>query len=291
MTANPANATSIVCGTDFSPASQVALRTASALAARLGCRLEIVTAIEPLFEEAARARQQLDSFKGRVDTDLRAFASQVTLPADRVGFHVEPGEPTRVLMAAAVAHQARLIVVGTRGWSQTARFFMGSTSLRLLRTTDRPVLVTDADDAAPARDAAASPVSRMVCGVDFSDGSRAAVRAAAGLARDLGAGLTLVHGVSHTSIPVGWDGLVRDIESDRAGRATKEMEALASELGVRADVRAQAGSAIDVLTAEVASDPRALIAVGLQGAAGHRVGSTALRVLTAANVPVLAVPQ
>jgi nucleotide-binding universal stress UspA family protein len=278
-----------MCGTDFSPASQVALRTAGAIAARLGCRLEIVSAIEPLFEEAARARHQLDSFANRVDTDLRAFATQLTLPADRVGFHVEPGEPARVLMAVAAAHHARFIVVGTRGWSQAARLFMGSTSLRLLRATDRPVLVIDGDEPSAVVDPTA-PVSRIVCGVDFSSGSRAATTAAAELARDLGVGVTLVHAVSHASIPVGWDGLVRDIEADRAGRATTQLDEIARGLSARAESKVRTGSAVEVLTEEVASDPRAIVAVGLQGVAGHRLGSTALRVLTAARVPVLAVP-
>jgi nucleotide-binding universal stress UspA family protein len=281
----------LVCGVDFSPESRRALLYSSALAARLGCRLHVVSAVEPLLAEAARLRNQLATFIDQVARDLREFAP-LGLPADRVTYEASAGEPAPVVLAAATQIHARMIVVGTRGWGQAARLVLGSTTLRLLRTTTTAVLVTDWDatfdmPAAAARGA----VSRIVCGVDFSDGSRAAVEAAAGLASDLGAGLTLVHAVPPARVPLGWDALVREVEADWIGEATKRLEDLARSLPKLPAGRVVVGSPTDVLAAEVGDDAQAIVAVGLRGLAHHRPGSTALRLVSLMKVPVLAVPQ
>jgi nucleotide-binding universal stress UspA family protein len=282
---------SVVCGVDFSPESARALACASALAARLSCSLHLVTAIEPLLTEAARLRRQLDAFTDQVARDLREFAGAPPLPADRVTFEATSGEPAPVLIGAATAHDARLIVVGTRGRGKAARVVLGSTTQRLLRTTDRPVLVTDTDDREAAPDEALrDAVSRIVCGVDFSDGSLAAAETAARLAKDLGAGITLVHAVTRGAAPVGWDALVGAVEAERVAEATSRLRDVAGTLTVPGTVCVRAGSPADVLAEEVGADLHAIVAVGLRGYSRHRPGSTALSVVTTTRVPVLAVP-
>lgn len=292
MPDRPANATAgpLVCGVDFSPESRRALLYSSALAARLGCGLHVVSAIEPLLTEAARMRHQLPAFIEQVARDLREFAAPLPLPPDRLSYDASAGEPAPVVLAAAKQAHARMIVVGTRGWGQTARLVLGSTTLRLLRTTTTPVLVTDWDATFDMPEAAArGAISRIVCGVDFSDGSRAAADAAARLAADLTAGLTLVHAVPHARIPLGWDGLVGDVEADWIAGATTQLEDLARTLAPPATIRVVVGSPADVLAGDVADDPQAIVAVGLRGIAHHRPGSTALRVVSMTKVPVLAV--
>jgi nucleotide-binding universal stress UspA family protein len=290
MTNTPASP--ILCGIDFSTESRRALRTAEALATQLACPLRVVSAVEPLLTEAARLRQQLPEFLAHIERDLREFVQPLSLPADHVTFSAPAGEPAAVLLAAAHDVQARVIVVGTRGWGQAARLFLGSTTLRLLRHADRPVLVTDADDRADAPDIPAGrTVSQIVCGVDFSDGALAAVTVAARLATDLGAALTLAHAVPHTSVPVGWDELARGAEQDRVAEATAHLNEVVAARGLTATVFAGVGSPADVLRTATGADPRAIVAVGLQGHTHHRPGSTALRILAATKVPVLAVPN
>jgi nucleotide-binding universal stress UspA family protein len=282
----------IVCGVDFSPESRRALLYASALAQRLGCRLHLVSAVEPLLSEAARLRHQFEAFIENVARELREFARPLPLAAERVSHEAVAGEPAAALLAVAAANAARLIVVGTRGRGQAARLFLGSTTLRLLRTTNVPVLVTDWDAAAEMPDAAArGTVSRLICGVDFSNGSGAAVDAAAGLAKALDAGLALVHAVGHASVPVGWSGLAGDVEAGWVADATAKLDALARSLGVPCTSLVRVGSPAEVLAEEAASDPLAILAVGVRGAAHHRPGSTALHVVALTKTPVLAVPQ
>lgn len=282
----------LVCGVDFSPESRRALIYAAALAGRLGCPLHIVSAVEPLLSEAARLRHQLDAFVSQVDADLGEFSSALSLPPARRSCEAAPGEPAPVLLAAASRVNARLIVVGTRGRGQAARLLLGSTTLRLLRTTTMPVLVTDWDATSEMPDAAArGTVSRVICGVDFSKGSRAALDSAASLAADLGAGLTLVHAVARAMVPVGWDGLAGDVEAGWIAEANAKLEEMARTLPAPPARLVRAGSPAEVLADEAGTDPLAIAAVGLRGAAHHRPGSTALRLVSLMKIPVLVVPR
>jgi len=288
----------VICGVDFSPESRRALVCAAGLAERLRCPLHLVSAIEPLLAEAARLRNQLPVFTERIVGDLREFAGILPLPADRVSFEATNGEPVPVLLAAAANAGARMIVVGTRGRGQAARLVLGSTTLRLLRATDRPVLVTDWDDRETAPESEiGGAISRIVCGVDFSEGSRAAVETATSLAADIGATIRLVHAVERAAVPVGWDSLTRDVDADRLADAKARLTELAHQvtlpesLAGRVTANARLGSPAEVLAEETQGDPRAIVAVGLRGASLHRPGSTAIRVVSATQVPVLAVPQ
>jgi len=134
-------------------------------------------------------------------------------------------------------------------------------------------------------------VSRIVCGVDFSSGSIAAVASAARLAADLGATIKLVHAVSRAGVLTGWDPLVGEVDSDRLGGAMTRLADVARQLNLPVNVDARLGSTADVLAEETHDDPHAVIAVGLHGAGLHRPGSTAIRVVAATRVPVLAVPE
>lgn len=282
----------LVAGIDFSPESRRALDAAAALARAWRCPLHLVAAVEPLLAEAARLRHQLPAFMDQVEKDLREFAAPVATPADSVSFEAAAGEPAPVLLAAAARVQARLIVVGTRGRGRAARLMLGSTTLRLLRAADRPILVTDLDDRGAAADAAmAAGVTHLVCGVDFSDGSLAAVEVAGRWATTLGATITLVHALPRAGVPVGWDALAAEVEADRLRQATTRLADVARKMKLQATVRAGVGSPAHVLAEESGSDLHAIVVVGLRGSSHHRPGSTALSVLATTRVPVLAVPE
>lgn len=278
----------IVCGVDFSPSSSHALGCAAALASRLGRPLRLVSAVEPLLAEAAKLQRRSGEFIQQVRRDLDEQAAKLGLASESVTTFVEAGEPAPVLIAAAESARASLIVVGTRGIGRTARFFLGSTTTRLLRATDRPVLaVPGLDDAAPPREW--TPFTQIVCGVDFSEGSIAAAEAASDIARALGAQCLFLHAVVPAAIPVIWEQLVVQADDERVAHAEGRLRELI-KVGTDARVLARVGAPVDVID-EAAGDSGVIIVVGLRGAGYHRPGSTALRILSSAKVPVLAVPQ
>jgi nucleotide-binding universal stress UspA family protein len=280
----------IVCGIDFSPSSDHALLWAAAIATRLSRPLQLVTAIEPLLTEAARLQQQSDAFLQQVQRDLEAQGARVSVPG-AITTYVESGEPAPVLLEAAGAADAALIVIGARGLGQAARFFLGSTAMRVLRSADRPVLAVPEPDAAAAPARPSTDVTHLVCGVDFSDGALAAARAATDWSRLLGARLTLVHVLAPATMPPVWEALLRQADEERTREATARLEELTQTLGGEADIVVKTGTAVDVLEDLAEDHEGTLIVVGLRGAGYHRPGSTALRLLSASSIPVLAIPD
>ena len=266
----------IVVGVDFSPESRQALSAATALANTLGSALHIVSAVQPLLAEAALQANQLEPYLERIGADLRGFAAAGPRGATSLTCEAQVGDPAELLTAAADRLRARLIVVGSRGHGRAARMLLGSTTTRVLRLTNHPVLVTDWRDQKDPAEASqpGAVVTEIVCGVDFSEGSNAAVREAVRLAADMRASLALVHASESSSVD-----------------ASAQLEAFAREHAPGAEVRVRHGDAPDVLAKETAGKPGALIVVGLRGAAQVRPGKTALAVLASASVPVVGVPS
>lgn len=282
----------IVCGIDFSPGSDRALRCAVSLAVRTKRPLHLVTAVEPLLTEAATVQNRREAFLGQVERDLRAKAASDTSGIGPIETKVDAGEPAKVITQAAKDADAFLIVVGTRGLGGAGRFFLGSTTMRLLRLTERPVLAVPTPDEDAGAVGPWPPIARLVCGVDFSEGSIAAARASAALALELGVRLTLVHAALPAAVPVVWESLIRNVDRERVDEATAQLRDLARTLdgAANVDVTARVGPVVDVLADVTGHEPSSILAVGLRGASRHRPGSTALRLLSTAAVPVLAVP-
>ena len=136
----------ILVATDFSPASESALRYGRELARSFGAALHVLHVTENVFARAidaysyipvdlqedveAAAREQTEALLDEEDRrDLRAVAATVTsnVPADAI-------------IEYARAHGITLIVMGTHGRRAVARFFMGSVAERVVRMAPCPVL-------------------------------------------------------------------------------------------------------------------------------------------------------
>jgi nucleotide-binding universal stress UspA family protein len=204
----------------------------------------------------------------------------------------------REILAQADALKADLIVVGSHGRSGFERLLLGSITEKVLRKATCPVMVVPprVDEAALSR---AVHVSRMLCPVDFSDSSIAALTFAMSLAEEADARLTVLHviempsGLHESSMPAGFN-----VAAWRAAAQASCLERL-REL-VPDSVRSyctvdtvvsegKASRAILRLAAERHSD---LIVMGVQGRGGVDLmvfGSNTHDVIRAASCPVLTV--
>jgi nucleotide-binding universal stress UspA family protein len=131
---------SIVLGYDESPGSKRALAMAVQLAARYDEPLVLVYGVEPPggMGEEFQAHQRALAEMGRT------AVSHAVEEAERAGVktlvEVLSEKPAQALVDAAERHDARVIVVGTRGESPLRGAFLGSVSHKLLHLSDRPVL-------------------------------------------------------------------------------------------------------------------------------------------------------
>jgi len=125
---------SIVVGTDGSQTAQEAVRQAADLAARVGARLEIVSAYEPV--SSARLREEAQQIpadlqwivnpREDVDATLRAAAAIAKEAGVESEAYARQGDPADAILDVAEERGADLIVVGNKGMTGAKRFLLGS---------------------------------------------------------------------------------------------------------------------------------------------------------------------
>lgn len=276
----------VLCGVDFSDASRHALEFACAFAARLGQSIVVVSAIDPLIAEAASASLG-PAFVERVRSDLEGFVHECVGDVGGVSLLTPAGSAARELLNAAAAVKAGAIVVGTEGLGRARRVVFGSTTLRVMRGADRPVLAVPPSHEGAAE---AGAISQILCGVDFSDPSRAAAREAVELGRHLNVPVTLVHAVGRLTMPSAWDVMMAPTDTERETQAKANIQTLAASFGPpEPRTLAIIAEPAELIAQEAGAGT--LVVLGLGDLSGHRPGSTAMRIMAGTHLPVLGIPN
>jgi nucleotide-binding universal stress UspA family protein len=144
---------SMVVGTDGSDTAAEAVRQASELAARIGAKVHLVSAYEPVPE--ARLREERHGVPGDVEwlinpredvgATLEYAAQEIRHQGLVVEVHAREGDPADAILDVAEEQGADLIVVGNKGMTGAKRFLLGSVpnkvshhapcSVMIIRTT------------------------------------------------------------------------------------------------------------------------------------------------------------
>jgi nucleotide-binding universal stress UspA family protein len=188
----------ILCPVDFSGASQLALDHAIALA---GWYRSHVTALyvshpanvlEPGILVTTLPGTSLPADAGR--EQLEPLLRRWLEPAGAKGvgcdtLFEEHHNVAACILDRAASLQADLIVLGTHGRGGFDRLLLGSVTEKVLRKAAVPVLTVPP----PASGTSKLPFNQLLCPVDFSESSLAALRFALSIAKESGARLTLLH--------------------------------------------------------------------------------------------------
>jgi nucleotide-binding universal stress UspA family protein len=141
----------ILCPTDFSAASDAALRQALILAQQHGGRLTLLHVLEGFPSETAysggAAFRQISEYRARVDKiarDLRSAVSPDVFNWCDVDIKVVSGVAHRSILATASEIGADLIVMGMPARTGLDRVVMASTAPPVLRGAACPVLMVTA---------------------------------------------------------------------------------------------------------------------------------------------------
>jgi nucleotide-binding universal stress UspA family protein len=207
---------------------------------------------------------------------------------------VEEGEVVKTILAQAEARGADLIAVGMSGLGGGLHRRLGSVAEKVVQRAPVPVLTVPAR----ARVARAPDAfyRRILCPVDFSETSLAAVEWAVTLARESAAHLTLLH--AHEDVPAAELVPPGEASRDASGerRALEaELRRLATEAALPEPVEAiamEGEKAADTIVGEAARRKADLLVMGVRG---RRLldralfGSTTQHVVHAATCPVLTV--
>ena len=288
----------ILCPVDLSDCSRHALDHAVAIGRHYGAALAalfVAPPATPLIHAADLGPSPLFAFTPEDLAQLRVHVEQfVKQSAGDLPFTVLVVQGNVVAEIVWRASTADLVVMGTHGRSGLGHLMLGSVTERVLAKAKGPVLTV------PPRAPAALPVElfkRILCGIDFSPASGKALEAAAALATDLGARLSVAHVLERFPI-------VEPVMM--GGPGTPEYDRVASEVA-RMRLRGSIPDAIRALgpVHEVVGEGKAyreilrlaaeehadLIAIGAHGSGGgpHLFGSTTNQVVRRATCPVLTV--
>ncbi|CAN5586745.1 universal stress protein [soil metagenome] len=144
---------SIVVGTDGSATAREAVRQATELAGKLGAKVYLVSAYEPVPEGRLRGERQIvpDDLQWMinpredVESTLEAGAESMKDAGIDVETVPREGDPADAILDVAEEKDADLIVVGNKGMTGAKRFLLGSVpnkishhapcSVMIIRTT------------------------------------------------------------------------------------------------------------------------------------------------------------
>ena len=291
----------ILCPIDFSDASRRALDHATVVARWYGSRLTAMHVVSPLFvpvppvlfADAEGAKTHLtevetDDVAARVRTWL-APAVEAGLTADVL---IEEGnQPASHIVGYAASWPADLIVLGTHGRSGFDHLLLGSVTEKVLRKAPCPVMTVPP----PVASASHLPYKRLLCPVDFSTSSLAALRFAMSMAKESDANLTITYAVEWTAgeLPVtgpfDYTEFRRQYEED----AQRRLDALVSaeaRAWCRPTTTLRHGRPYEEILALAREEDADLIVMGVHGRnVLDRIlfGSTTNHVVRRATCPVL----
>lgn len=137
----------VLVPTDFSDASESALRYGKAMAEAFGATLHVVHVMEDLLAHAWAAEVYVSSMpqlRDEIEKESRQRLETLLGAEDRQRFRAETallaGNPFLEIIRYAKAHEVDLIVMGTHGRGPIAHMLLGSVAEKVVRKSPCPVL-------------------------------------------------------------------------------------------------------------------------------------------------------
>jgi len=290
--------TRILCSTDMSELSRIAVRCGLAWGARFGAKVHVLSARELVLppryftaDQMAALVRQAEAAEDQVRADLEGWVAAIGVQGVAVETVIGPGPADRAILRGIEVIRPDLVVMGTHGRSGYNRFVMGSTTEKVVREIMVPLLTVREGCRLPVvgkKEAPALECRRILCAADAPKETGANLATVAELARALAAELTVLHSLE---VPR-WLGSVPAGAPDEAGRYLQRLVAMHAP-DVTVKVVVAEGPAYQRILEEAASGQADLIVVGgRQQEGGLPVfGSTAIRVMRHAPCPVLVLPR
>jgi nucleotide-binding universal stress UspA family protein len=277
--------------TDFSPAAHGAIPYVTEIVRRFGARLHALhvrpPVINPMTEPASwpvLERAAMAEAEAQRQSLLAAF------PGIRPEVMIEEGDFWHILKSIIEQQRIDLIVLGTRGRSGAAKFFLGSKAEGIFR--EAPCAVLTIGPHAHEKSLRGGEFTEILDATDFSPSSTNAAAYAISLAQEFQAHLTLLHVVAEEKP----GDLVHAAELvGSAGRLLSKLVPPEAEMWCVPHFTVERGPAAEKIL-EVAKQKKADLIVlgvhqpnGFPAAATHLPMATAHQVVSRAECPVLTV--
>jgi nucleotide-binding universal stress UspA family protein len=298
---------SILVPTDFSPASNEALKYAADFAVKVGAQITLLHAVEPLpaidlqyypmilenEEMMLDCRRELENLPAHEKLDPKLFLRSI----------VQNGVPFHEITSAAKSLNMDLIIIATHGYTGFKRVLLGSTAERVVRYAPCPVLTVRPVEQqsvggrrAKAGTKRVAQFRRLLVPVDFSEESKRALQYATRFAEQFGSVVDLIYVIESTGRLKGSQfirpGLnvgaaATELRGKLAQLAREEVEELAPVFP-----HVESGKASEEIVGLARSRGADLIVISTHGRTGMKhvlLGNVAEAVLRTAPCPVLVV--
>jgi nucleotide-binding universal stress UspA family protein len=290
----------ILCPIDFSDTARHALAHAGAIARWYEARLSLLYVFVGLPTIDMPPVMLDEDDRARLTAQMREFACIVPREV-AVDYHVRDAALVHdAIVRDAGATHADLLVLGTHGRSGFQRLFLGSVTEKVMRTVKCPTLIVPPRAPDIAVDA---PVQfrRILCPIDFSDSSLAALEYAINMAEEADGQLKVLH-VTEMPAALTQEAFVVESELSRIREtaitdARRRLEQLIPEEArayCAVDTAVVEGRVYREILRQAAEKKTDVIVMGVHGRGALDLllfGSTTHHVIRASTCPVLIVRQ
>jgi nucleotide-binding universal stress UspA family protein len=281
----------ILCPVDFFAASDAAVSYAAGLAGNYGAGIHLLHVITPVpvtaYEYAVDTTQIMKSMEESAEAELVKLAARVKEAGISAEIEIRAGDVYDEIKRSIDVLKPQIVVMGTHGRRGVERWFMGSTTEKLLRHSPVPLITISAGGVKPE----VPRFRRILVTTDFSDGTADALAYAFSVAQENESKITLLH-------------VVHDVAADVSGKyreslmqgVQKQLDDLVpSEATTSCDVNSEVEVGVPYrIILRVLEDERIdLLVMNIHGKGmldRALLGSTAERVVRVAPCPVMLIP-
>lgn len=246
--------------------------------------------------DPARALQSqgdvIDALEREGEQIVRTSADRAQQRGVETTTEVRKGEPYRTIIDYAASHDIDLTVMPTHGRQGLERFLLGSTTERVLRRSDVPVLTIQPND-----DTSSYPYRSVLAPTDGSDCARTALETGVDVATATGAALHLLTVIDIASVGVDVRSAIRMEEFEEAAADILEDAAEFAETAGVAPVDETVGYGPSIhkeILSYIEDQDIDLVVVGTHGRTGfdrYVLGSVTEYLVRTAPIPVLTVRE
>ena len=282
----------ILCPVDFFPASDAAVKYAASLASNYEAKIHLLHVIAPVlpsnYEYAISTVEIMTELEKAAQAEMSTLAARTKEAGVPCDVEIRIGDVYDEIKKAIEVEKPELVVMGTHGRRGVERWFMGSTTEKLLRHSPVPLLTISASG---EKLVDASRFRRILVTTDFSAGTPDALAHAFSVAQENDAQITLLHVVQDVAADISGkyrESLIRGVE-----RQLQDLIPAEAKNWCEVNARVETGMPYRIILRMLEDEKIDLLVMNIHGKGmldRALVGSTAERVVRAASCPVMLIP-
>src|SRR5262249_19754517 len=193
--------TKILVPVDFFPASDAAVNYAAGIAANYDASVHLLHVITPIaagaYEYAIDTTEMMKSMEETAMSEMNKLVDRVKQAGALARAEVRVGDVYDEIKRASELMKPDLVVMGTHGRRGVERWFMGSTTEKLLRHSPVPLVTINATG---EKSLTAPRFRRILVTTDFSEGTSDALAYAFSVAQENESQVMLLHVLHDVSL-------------------------------------------------------------------------------------------